>query len=100
LPAGEPAGVPVMWDFWPLAHLVLIVALWRRPRWGWGYAVTVAALESAVVLTKFVVYLRAPDLGFFRLLWFTNKVYVLALFLCLLYVLLGRQSARRWRGLA
>ncbi len=50
---------------------------------------TLALAESAVVLTKFFFYLRAPEWTFWKLLWFTNKVYVLLFFLCLLYVLLG-----------
>ena len=85
----EPAGVPVMWDFWPLLHVVLAAGLWRRTRWIWGYALAVALVESAVVIAKFVGYLSAPELSFWKLLWFTNKIYVLALFLCLIYVLLG-----------
>lgn len=85
----EPAAVPVMWDFWPLAHLLLAVGLWRRARWLWVYAVAVSVVESAIVISKFAVYLGAPRLDLFGLLWFTNKVYVLAFFLCFLAVLLG-----------
>ena len=83
------AGAGVMWDLWPLTHLGLAVALWQRHRLAWIYGVTLALAESAVVLTKFFFYLRAPEWTFWKLLWFTNKVYVLLFFLCLLYVLLG-----------
>lgn len=83
------AGAGVMWDLWPLTHVVLAVALWHRRRFAWIYGVTLALAESAVVLTKFFFYLRAPEWTFWKLLWFTNKVYVLLFFLCLLYVLLG-----------
>ena len=85
----EPAAAPVMWDFWPLLHVGLAVGLWRRTRWAWRYALAVALVESAVVISKFALYLRAPELDFWKLLWFTNKLYVLAFFLCLIYVLLG-----------
>ena len=83
------AGAGVMWDLWPLTHVVLAVVLWQRHRIAWIYGVTLAIAESAVVLTKFFFYLRAPEWTFWKLLWFTNKVYVLLFFLCLLYVLLG-----------
>lgn len=82
-------GAGVMWDFWPLTHLLLAVGLWRRHRFVRAYGVTLALAESAVVVTKFSLFLRAPEWTFWKLLWFTNKVYVLVFFLCLLYVLLG-----------
>jgi hypothetical protein len=86
---GALAGAGVMWDLWPLAHIALAVGLWRRHRLVWIYGVSLALAESAVVLTKFYFFLRAPEWTFWKLLWFTNKVYVLLFFLCLLYVLLG-----------
>lgn len=93
---GEPApafaalrGAGVMWDFWPVSHLLLAVGLWRRHRFVRAYGVTLALAESAVVGTKFYLFLEAPEWSFWKLLWFTNKVYVLVFFLCLLYVLLG-----------
>jgi len=95
--AGRPvAGAPVMWDLWPLAHAALAVALWRRTRWAWGFGMAVATVEIAVVATKFALFFRAPDLGFWRLLWFTNKLYVIAFFVWLLIVLLG--PGRRLRS--
>jgi hypothetical protein len=88
--AGRPVdAAPVMWDLWPLAHATLAVALWRRTSWAWRFGVAVAAVEIAVVATKFTLFLRAPELGFWRLLWFTNKLYVIVFFAALLGVLLG-----------
>ncbi len=78
-----------MWDLWPFTHVVLALLLWQRHRLAWIYGVTLSLAESAVVLTKFFFFLRAPEWTFWKLLWFTNKVYVLLFFLCLLYVLLG-----------
>lgn len=83
------AGAGVMWDLWPLTHLVLAIGLWQRIGWVWRYGVVLALAESAVVGAKFWFFLRAPEWTFWRLLWFTNKLYVLLFFLCLLYVLLG-----------
>lgn len=85
----EIAGAPVMWDLWPLAHAAMAVGLWRGARWAWPFGVAVSAVEVAVVATKFYLYLRAPQLDFWRLLWFSNKVYVIVFFACALYVLLG-----------
>lgn len=83
------AGAGVMWDLWPVTHLALAIGLWRRTRWVRTFGVGLAIAESAVVATKFTFFLRAPEWTFWKLLWFTNKIYVLLFFLCLLYVLLG-----------
>ena len=88
----SPGGVPVMWDFWWVAHLALAWLLWRRHPWARAAGMAIAASEIAVVTVKFIVYLRRPDLSFWRLLWFTNKVYVLAFFIALMIVLLGKKG--------
>ena len=88
----DPGAVPVMWDFWWVAHLVLAWLLWRRHPRAWAAGVAIAAAEIAIVTVKLVAYLRHPDLSFWRLLWFTNKVYVLAFFVALLFVLLRRKG--------
>lgn len=88
--AGRPVGAPpVMWDFWPLAHAVMAIGLWRGMSWAWRFAVAVSAVEIAVVATKFALFFRAPELDLWRLLWFTNKVYVIVFFAATLAVLLG-----------
>jgi hypothetical protein len=89
LAGSERAELPIFWDFWPLAHAAMAWGLWRRTRWAWGFGLAVSLVEVAVVGTKFALWLPAPHLGFWRLLWFVNKVYVLAVFSCLAYVLLG-----------
>ncbi|GMU64680.1 MAG: hypothetical protein AMXMBFR36_09540 [Acidobacteriota bacterium] len=85
----DPGAAPVMWDFWPVAHAVLAAALWRRVAWARAFGLAVAAVEVMVVVAKLALYLRAPALDYWHLLWLTNKVYVLAVFSCLLYVLAG-----------
>ena len=88
----NPGQAPVMWDFWWVAHLALAWLLWHRHAWARAAGVAIAAAEIAVVTVKFVAYLRRPDLSFWRLLWFTNKVYVLAYFVVLLTVFLRRKG--------
>jgi len=88
----SPGPAPVMWDFWWVAHLALAWLLWRRHAWARAAGMVIAAAEIAVVTVKFIAYMRRPDLSFWRLLWFTNKVYVLAFFVVLLIVLLRRKG--------
>jgi hypothetical protein len=78
-----------MWDLWPVAHAALAWALWRRTAWARGFGLAVAGVEVVIVVVKLAAWLRAPELDYWHLLWATNKVYVLAVFACLLYVLAG-----------
>jgi hypothetical protein len=87
-----PEAVPVMWDFWWVAHLALASLLWRRHPRARVAGIVIAVAEIAIVTIKFIIYLRRPDLSFWRLLWFTNKVYVLAFFTVLLIVLVRRRG--------
>jgi len=89
--AGRPLErAPVMWDFWWVAHLGLAWLLWRRHPLVRIAGVGVAAVEIVIVAVKLALYFGHPDLSFWRLLWFTNKLYVLAFFLFLLAFLLRR----------
>ena len=87
--AGRDATSQVMWDLWPLTHAALALLLWRGAGVAWTFGVVLSAAESIVVLWKFALYLRAPEWSFWKLLWFSNKIYVLAFFVCLLTALLG-----------
>lgn len=96
--AGRPVdGPPIMWDFWWVAHLALAWLLWRRHPLALPAGRGIAAAEALIVIAKFVLYARQPDLSFWGLLWLTNKVYVLAFFLFLL-VYLSRDNVRRALG--
>lgn len=89
--AGRPVeSIPIMWDFWWVAHLVLAWLLWRGHPLAWLTGAVVAVVEIVIVTVKFVVYFRQPDLSFWKLLWFTNKMYVLAFFVVFLVLLLKR----------
>ncbi len=90
-----PAGVAVMWDFWWAAHLALAWMLWRPHPRARAAGLALSSIEIVIVTIKFVAYLHRPDLSFWRLLWFTNKVYVLLFFVVLLVVLLKRKG---WPG--
>ena len=87
--AGREASAPVMWDAWPLVHAALAALLWTRHPRAWLAGVAVSSAEIAVVAGKLALWSRAPDTGFWTLLWLTNKLYVLAFFVALLVLLLG-----------
>lgn len=91
--AGREAAAPVMWDAWPLAHAAVAILIWRGHRAARAAGLAVAGVEIAVVAVKLTLYLRAPEPSLWRLLWLTNKLYVIAFFAWLLAVLLGRRGA-------
>ena len=86
----EGAAAPVMWDFWWVAHLCLAWLLWQRHPLAWTAGIGIAVVEILIVAAKFAFYLAAPDLTFWRLLWVTNKIYVLGFFVVFLVVLLRK----------
>lgn len=95
---GFSAGVaaPIMWDFWPVAHALLLVLLLRRHPWAWIAGISIGAIETGIVVWKLVAFALAPERGIWKLLWATNKLYVLAYFVLLLIWLLAG-SGRRLR---
>jgi hypothetical protein len=93
-----PPAAPIMWDFWWIAHLALARLLWLRHRWAFEAALAVGTAEVLVVLTKLVLFARAPDTSFWGLLWLTNKLYVLAFFLLVLALLATRRFRRALAG--
>ena len=90
--AGGPPTAPVMWDFWWIAHLALAWMLWRRHPRARTAGLAIAVLEIAIVAVKLTGWLAAPDLSFWRLLWFTNKLYVFGYFTVLVIVLLREKT--------
>ena len=97
LAGGSPLATYIYWDFWWVAHLWLAWALLRSPPYTTALALGVAAVEIAIVVTKFVLFLAAPEWTIWTTNWFINKLFVLACF-CLMMVWLAsrrvRQSAR------
>lgn len=80
----DVAAVPVMWDFWWVAHLWLAWLLWRGHRLVFAAGLVIAVVEIVIVVVKFFFFLQAPEWTFWKLLWFTNKMYVLAFFVVFL----------------
>ena len=91
--AGHPVAAPIMWDFWWVAHLALAWLLWTGHRFARVAGYAVAVVEILIVARKFALFLRAPDWTFWKLLWFTNKVYVLGFFVVFLAALLRRRPS-------
>ena len=85
---GSPGvRAPIMWDFWWVMHLGLAWMIGTRSRWTVPSGLTIAAAEVAIVVVKLALFLRAPEFSFWRLLWLTNKLFVLALFVVILVLL-------------
>lgn len=91
----DAATAPVLWDFWWVAHLALAHLFWHRHRAARWVGLAVAWTEVVIVAVKFYRFLQDPDWTFWRLLWFTNKVYVLAFFLVLGFWLLTDRFRRQ-----
>ena len=89
---GLPLGTHVYLDFWPVAHVWLGWALLARPRYTFWLAFVVALLEVAIVATKFVLFLGAPEWTIWTTNWFVNKLFVLGCFALMLGHLLVRRS--------
>jgi hypothetical protein len=104
LAEGAPIGTYVYWDFWWLIHLWLAWALLRWRSYTYVLAIAVAAIEIAIIVTKFTLFLAAPDWTIWTTNWFINKLFVLACFCLLLpYFALCRRDLRRhprvkWRS--
>ena len=82
-----------------MIHLWLAWALLRRPAYLRPLALGVAAVEIAIILTKFFVFLSAPEWTIWTTNWFINKLFVLACFLLMLpYFALQRPRARTAAG--
>lgn len=94
LAEGVPVGTYVYWDFWWVVHIWLGWSLLNWQRYTFEFAIGVSLAEIIIVVTKFAMFLSAPEWTVWRTNWFVNKVFVLACFVLLLgYLLL---NARRY----
>ena len=99
LAAGLPVDTYIFWDFWWVIHLWLGWALLNWPRYTIPLAITVSVAEIAIVVTKFVLFLSAPEWTIWRTNWFINKLFVLACFILLLtYFLANLERLRRFES--
>ena len=95
---GVPIGSYVMWDFWWVVHIWLGWSLLHWRRYTFAAAVAVSVVEIAIVVTKFVLFLSAPQWTIWRTNWFINKVFVLACFVLLLAYCLANSARLRSRA--
>lgn len=84
LAEGRPAGTYVFLDFWPIVHVWVAWSLLHWNRWTFALALIVSVAEIAIIVTKFVLFLAAPDWTIWRTNWFINKLFVLSCFVWLL----------------
>jgi len=91
---GVPLGTYVYWDFWWVVHIWLGWSLLHWRRYTYAAAVGVSVAEIAIIATKFVVFLSAPQWSIWRTNWFINKVFVLSCFVLLLGYCLANATAR------
>ena len=92
-------GVPILtyvyWDFWWVVHIWLGWSLLHWRRYTYAAAVGICVVEIAIITTKFVSFLAAPQWTMWRTNWFINKIFVLACFVLLLAYCLANASRLR-----
>jgi hypothetical protein len=93
---GEPIATYVSWDFWWVAHIWLGWALLHWQPYTFALAIVISMAEIVIVVTKFVLFLSAPEWTMWRTNWFINKCFVLGCFALLLFYLLA--NAKRLRS--
>lgn len=98
LSRGEPATSYVYLDFWPVVHVWVGWALLNWQRYSYALATIVSVAEIIIVVSKFVLFLSAPEWTIFRTNWFVNKVFVLGCFTLLLGYLMANAATLRARG--
>jgi hypothetical protein len=93
---GLPLGTHIYWDFWWVVHLWLAWALLRWRSYSFALAIGIASIEIAIVVTKFALFLSAPEWTIWTTNWFINKLFVLLLFCLMLpYLVLHRRELLR-----
>jgi hypothetical protein len=93
---GLPLGTHIYWDLWWVAHLWLAWALLRWKPYTFLLAIGISGVEIAIVVTKFVLFLAAPEWTIWTTNWFINKLFVLLVFsLMLPYFVLRRRDLRK-----
>ena len=81
---GTPLDTYIMWDFWWVVHLWLGWALLSWQRYTYALAISVSAVEIAIISVKFKMFLGDPSWTIWTANWFTNKLFVLACFVLML----------------
>jgi hypothetical protein len=90
---GLPLGTHIYWEFWWVAHLWLAWVLLRWKPYTVALAIGISAVEIGIVVSKFALFLAAPDWTIWTTNWFVNKLFVLLVFCLMLpYFLLRRRK--------
>jgi hypothetical protein len=89
---GHPVGTHVYWDFWWVIHLWLAYALLRWQPYSYALALGVSVVEILIIVTKFSLFLGAPEWTLWTTNWFINKIFVLACFLVMAGYLVGARG--------
>jgi hypothetical protein len=97
---GAPLGAYIYWDFWWVIHLWLAWALLRWQPYTRALALGVSAVEIAIIVTKFALFLAAPEWTIWTTNWFINKLFVLACFSLMLPYFALYRPHRRDRSVA
>jgi hypothetical protein len=79
---------PIMLDFWWIVHIWLGLWFWFRHPLAWQLGFCVSVVEIIIVIAKFTAFIPSPEFTLWRINWFINKCFVLALFVLLLMHLL------------
>ena len=93
--AGQPVTTYIMWDFWWVIHIALGYFLLNYQYWVRYFTLVVSLAEIIIIVVKFIDYYLHPITTFWKINWFINKVFVLALFISLLYYLMRRTTKQR-----
>jgi hypothetical protein len=100
LAEGAPVGTYVYWDFWWVVHSWLAWALLCWQPYTYALAIGVSAVEIAIVVTKFALFLADPNWTIWTTNWFINKLFVLACFCLMLPCFVLYRRRRRDRTFA
>ncbi len=96
---GAPITTHIYWDFWWVVHLWLAWTLLHWRSYSYVLAIGVSVAEILIIVTKFGLFLAAPEWTIWSTNWFINKLFVLACFsLMLAYLLAHRHRYREQRG--
>jgi hypothetical protein len=96
---GLPWATHIYPDLWPVVHVWLGSSLLNWQRYTYGFACAISLAEIVIVVTKFVMFLEAPEWTIWRTNWFVNKLFVLACFVMLLtYLVVNARSLRMARS--
>jgi hypothetical protein len=82
---GSPVTSYIYLDFWWVIHLWLGWSLLNWRRHTFALAIAVSVVEIAIIVTKFAIFLAAPEWTIWTTNWFINKLFVLACFCLMLF---------------